>query len=282
MNIIVLGGTGYLGSKVINKLINAGHRVACFKRQNSDLSKLEDIVEKIDFVNVENFAGFLKETNIKYDCFLNAACRYQKTNITEMDIWEANLNIPMKVFSECCIHGVKRTITVGTSLPSNLNVYAFSKRMFADVGKWYCDHLEENIEFCNIELENFYGKDEPQDRFIPSTITKLKNNEKILLTEGTQKRDYIHIDDVVNAIVYLIEKGKIDGYIDFPLGSGESVTIREMVEYLKAITKSESELCFGAVPKRKHEPDTKADCRLMNEYGVKIEHTWKQGFCELI
>lgn len=43
----------------------------------------------------------------------------------------------------------------------------------------------------DIQYDCFYDKDESEDRFIPNTIHKLKKNKKILLTEGSQKRDYI-------------------------------------------------------------------------------------------
>ncbi len=282
MNVIVLGGTGYLGSKVINRLIERGHNIVCIKRKKSKLSALDNVLERVVLVDVDDFSNFIKDSEVAWDCFLNMACMYHKSNIAEEAIFDANFNVPMQIFLACYKNGVKKNITVGTSLERDVNLYALSKWMYADLGKWYCYNSESSIEFCNVKLESFYGKDEPQDRFIPSTINKLKRNEKILLTEGSQKRDYIDVEDVINALTVIVEKEKKEGYIDFPLGSGENASIREMIEYLHCILSSKSELCFGALEKRKNEPDTKADCRLMKEYGIAITHTWREGFKKLI
>ena len=176
--------------------------------------------------------------------------------------------------------GVRRFITIGTGLPDDLNVYALSKAKFADVLKWYasCCALQGNpISVCNVELENFYGEDEPTDRFLPGTVAKLKRNETILLTAGTQIRDFVYVEDVLDNLMALVSRQDLPEYLDLPLGSGEGVSIWELVTYLKEMLHSDSQLCFGAVPSRMNEPDSVADRETMQRFGVSIRYGWKEG-----
>jgi nucleoside-diphosphate-sugar epimerase len=76
-----------------------------------------------------------------------------------------------------------------------------------------------------------------------------------LLTPGLQKRDFIYIDDVVSAYLVLLEKAQQmkDAYMEFDVGSGQAVSIREFVETVHQLTNSRTKLRFGAVEYRKNE-----------------------------
>ena len=170
--------------------------------------------------------------------------------------------------------------TIGTGLPDTLNAYAMSKAKFAQVLSWYADQCRQKgtpITVCNVELENFYGEDEPTDRFLPGTVAKLKRNEKILLTAGTQVRDFVYVEDVLTNLMAVMDSENLPEYLDLPLGSGEGVSIRDLITYLKELVKSDSELCFGAVPSRMNEPDSVADRQKMEQYGLTVRYGWKDG-----
>ena len=174
------------------------------------------------------------------------------------------------------INKVKTTsfIYIGTSLNKFTNQYSLSKHQFSEYGKYYS--YNKDINFFNIKLESFYGKDEPNDRFISYLINKLKNNEDINLTEGSQIRDFIYIDDVVNGI-YTIIKSDLKGYHDIPLGSGDGISIRELVLYLKKKLNSKSKINFGIIPLRNNEHSGFADISEMEKLGFKIEFSIKDS-----
>lgn len=50
MNLLILGGNGYIGSKVTKNLVNKNHSIVCTKRSNYNLSRLEDIKEKVKWI----------------------------------------------------------------------------------------------------------------------------------------------------------------------------------------------------------------------------------------
>lgn len=278
MKCVVFGATGYLGGKLVHRLVAAGHAVACVVRSTSSLARLEDIRDRILLCEQDNLPQVLAAES--WDCLINLACRYPRNSKTDMDMFEANFYQPLGIFTACLQCGVRRFITIGTGLPDDLNVYALSKAKFADVLKWYasCCALQGNpISVCNVELENFYGEDEPTDRFLPGTVAKLKRNETILLTAGTQIRDFVYVEDVLDNLMALVSRQDLPEYLDLPLGSGEGVSIWELVTYLKEMLHSDSQLCFGAVPSRMNEPDSVADRETMQRFGVSIRYGWKEG-----
>ncbi len=210
------------------------------------------------------------------DVFVNLSCKYVNNSWGESGIIESNLCAPLRVLSRCLEIGVEKVITVGTGLPDNFNEYTQTKKQFSDYGRWLTEK-HTKLSFYNIKLETYYGPDEPSGRFIPNVIEKLKMDESVELTEGTQKRDIIHIDDVLRNLKSMIFHANEEGYHDVPLGTGNAPTIREITAYLKKVCSSRSDLMYGSVPMRPGEPDSVADVELMKRYGIKTEIHWKDG-----
>lgn len=264
MNIILVGATGYLGSKILSKLEKEEHNILCVIRSHNSLNRNCVYLGDKDF--------FYKLNLFNSDLVIYTACTYEKNSTNYMDIFDSNFLFPIDLLNKI---KTESFLYIGTSLDKFTNQYSLSKSQFAEYGKYYS--LHNNINFINILLETFYGKDEPQNRFLSTIINKLKNNEEINLTEGNQIRDFIYIDDVINGIDIII-KSNLKGYYDIPLGSGEGISIRELVEYLKTALNSKSNLNFGAIPLRKNEHSGFANMTKMKELGFEI----KQGIKESI
>lgn len=79
------------------------------------------------------------------------------------------------------------------------------------------------------------------------------------LTAGTQRWDFIYIEDVLNVYELVIDHSFEKAYTEIEVGTGEAPTIREVVEYLKTIIGSKSELRFGSVPMRNGESNSSCD-----------------------
>lgn len=280
MEILLTGATGYLGTRLAKELIAKGHTVSCICRRTSDLTILKSLPEaSVKFIyNDEQSIKTYLNTGQLPECVILSACSYEKGAPDEI-IVESNLNFPLLVLRLCIYAGIKKYINIGTSLPESLNLYALTKKQFSDYGKYYSERMP--IEFTTLLLENYYGPNEPDNRFIPNCIQNLQQNKALLLTTGLQKRDYVHIEDVLSGILIILEQS-LPLYQEFPLGSGEAPSIRELIEYLKNITKSDSTLFFGAVPKRRHEPDSIADLTKLKKLGYQPHYSWQEGMKTLL
>lgn len=273
MNIVILGGNGYLGNRLGNRLAQK-HIVYSVTRKD-----IENTWAKENW-NYWELGNKLRE--VKIDWMINCMCKYERPGVLPEEILEANYVRPYSCVELGSVYGIKNYITIDTGLPINLNLYCRSKSQFADSVEWKLqdEFGEKNYILWNIKLENFYGEDEPAERFIAGVIDRLKNGQKILATEGYQKRDFIYIEDVVFNLEKLLYREE-NGRINLPLGSGEGITIRKTVQYLKEIIKSDSELCFGAIPSRKNEPDSIADNETMKQYDIKIQYPWSIGLKQM-
>jgi len=129
---------------------------------------------------------------------------------------------------------------------------------------------DSGVKFVNLKLEQMYGPADNENKFIPIMIKRLKSGEKIGLTEGEQKRDFVYVKDVANAFLLVLEHfDELAKFEEFEIGRGKSCSIKEVMKILKAELKSESILDWGAMPYRKNE--------LMDSY-AKIDNNKKIGW----
>ena len=274
MRVMILGAGGYLGKKVIQCFLKAEHEVTGVYRtgrETVDIGMINAISAEMDAIAAEL-------QNREYDCIVNCAAVYERQGITLHEVVDANMIFALRVLNCAVECGVKKFITIDTSLPKEFNLYSFTKKQFAEFGEYYTKRY--GIAFVNILLEMFYGEDEPDNRFLVSCCKKLLCGEELLLTAGTQKRDIIYIEDVCNAIKLLLE-AQLDGFYNVPLGSGEAVPVRSLIEYMHHITESQSELKFGAIPARKNEPDCVADMTILKNMGFELKYPWRDGLRHL-
>ena len=293
MKICILGGTGYLGKRIIASLIKDDNEVICIYRKNSKSEKTYINESKVKYIVSDYIVLRELFENNKFDCIINSSCTYIKNTRID-DVVESNLIFPMRVmsiavenyyginsdynhYSKIKNHNDKqlRFISIGTGLPDNFNIYTYTKKQFNKLGHFFSN--EYGMEFVDIELENYFGENEPKNRFLPSVIEKLKNNEDIELTQGEQLRDFIYVEDVINAITHLINIKELPPYLDIPLGSGDAPSIKELVTYIKEIMGSKSDLQFGKIPLRPNEPSSCANLSMYHLLGGKIMYSWKDG-----
>lgn len=270
MKIMVLGANGYLGRKVILHLKAQKHKVTGVYRKIPPKMKAENI----DAITVDIKDISLEVQNNEYDWIVNCAAIYEGRDTAVHEIVDANMIFALQVLNCALEAGVKNFLTIDTSLPRELNLYSFTKKSFSDFGKFYAKKYE--INFVNIVLEMFYGEDEPENRFLVRCCKSMIQGEELLLTEGTQKRDIIYIEDVCEAISVILD-ASLEGFQNVPVGSGEAVPLRTILEYMHEVLASESKLNFGAIPMRANEPDCVADIELLKKCGFVVRYPWKQG-----
>jgi len=277
MNILMLGGNGYLGSKVVKRLLREGHNVTCTKRAISNISRVRE--EKVNWIPASVDAV---DTAARYDNFdwvINMVCNYGRSTVLYDNVLEANIEFPLKVLNKATEHKVKNFLTIGTGLPDDLNMYSFSKSMFSDFGKFYV--MKHGINFYNLKLEMFYGSDEPAERFISSVIHNMITGREVNTTLGTQKRDIIWVEDIVNAVIMVLN-ANVSGYYEISVGTGVAPTVAEVVDYIWEQTDFLSKLNKGIVPMRPDEPDCIADTTFLSSIGDWNPVDWKSGLHTMI
>lgn len=253
--VLLTGVTGFLGSHLAKKMLTAGYVIVALKRKSSSLHRVESIVSKIKLVDIEalNFDKLFQDFG-KIDVIIHTATCYGRNKESVSEIFSANTEFPLRLLDAGNRAGVEVFLNTDTILDKYLNLYALSKNQLLQWGKFFAMH--KKMRFGNIRLEHFYGPDDDPTKFSAYVINScLGNMPELRLTKGEQRRDFIYIDDVVSAYMVLLEKmdSLSSAFVEFDVGSGRSVSIREFVETVHRITASKTHLDFGALPYREGE-----------------------------
>ena len=100
---------------------------------------------------------------------------------------------------------------------------------------------------------NLFGPGQSRSKFIPYVIDQLKKGEPLNVSPCEQKRDFIYVDDFAEAIHRLFDNSdKCVGEI-VNVSSGNSISLKEIIEFYKSELHSTSEVHYGALPDRENE-----------------------------
>ena len=147
-----------------------------------------------------------------------------------------SLKSPQKENAKCNAKFIKSTYGKAKLLSSIYLINLFKKKKFPST---------------ILRLYQAYGPRQDLNRFIQITIMGCLKNEKFPCSEGNQSRDFLHVNDVVDAIIKSLINKNAKGQI-INIGLGRPIKIRNIIEYLKKTLKGGHPL-FGKIKLRKEE-----------------------------
>lgn len=244
-HILLTGATGFLGSHLLESLLRQGVKVTIVKRSASNTWRIDQLIDQVSIYDydLEEIESVFKDSNI--DTIIHLATCYRKYESTSdiAEMTKANIALPSELLVQGVKYGVRNFINTGTyfeydcsiqpiSESANLkpfNYYAATKTAFESILKSY----SEALKITTLRLFSPYGAKD-NNKLIPMLIKKGISGEEINLSEGFQKIDPIHVDDVVSAYIRCIElDGNDTGYEVFNIGSGKSYSIRDIVSVIE-------------------------------------------------
>ncbi len=272
MNVLVIGGAGYIGSHVVKELMADGHNVTVFDNFSSGLK--QNLFEKNslivgDILNVEDLDSAFSKN---FDAFIHLAAfkaagesmivpeKYSVNNITgTLNILNSAAKHDCKymVFSSsAAVFGEPQYLPIDENHPKNPeNYYGFTKLDIENYMDWY-DKLK-GLKFASLRYFNAAGYDPD------GVLTGLEQNPANLLPvimevacgmrkelqifgqdydtrDGTCIRDYVHVKDLaiahVKALNYI---SKNNESLKINLGSEVGITVTEMLDASRRITGKE-------------------------------------------
>ncbi len=182
--------------------------------------------------------------------------------------WDSRLNLDwlrasvhlLKVFTEC---GGKRFVAAGSCAEYDWNAHSFSEETPLNPSTLYgqCksslfqtslqNATTSGIEFAWGRIFWLYGPAEDKRRIVPYVINSLLSDDEALCSEGTQVRDFMHVDDVARAFAELL-KSNVQGPVN--IASGQGVSIKTLVQTIAKLIDKEHLLEMGAIPTKNDEP----------------------------
>jgi len=257
-NVLVTGGTGFIGSHVVEALIHNEFNVILLKRTSSDIWRIKEHLGKIISYDIDKTELDTIFNKNKIDAVIHLATYYKKFHSYE-DIEKmvySNITFPTKLLDLCSKYNVKYFVNTGTffeyditSLPVKeeerkkpFNLYSSTKISFEDIIRFYSDKLK----VITLRIFSPYGEKDNEYKLIPTLIKKAVKNEEIHLSEGFQKLDFVYVKDIADAYIKALKSiEKIDNLEAFNIGTGFPYSIREAVSLIQEILDKELYVIWG-------------------------------------
>ena len=253
--ILLTGATGFIGSHLARALLAAGWRLTALRRPRSSTHRLGDAAAAIDWLDLPEPAGAALPpvAEAPWATVIHAATCYGRAGEPASELVAANLLLPLRLLESAAATAVPLFLHLDTVLPPELGPYACSK---AEFRQWTRGVRAPATAVVHLRLEHVYGPGDDPSRFIPRLVRDcLQHRPRIPLTDGIQRRDFIHVDDVVAGASGLVATPPPPGQIQtFHVGSGQPRPVRELARLIHRLTGSRGSLAFGALARRPGEP----------------------------
>jgi len=234
-------------------LLGLGHELFCIKRETSSLERVKIFKHKIKWFNVETSDFDEIISSYKIEGIIHCATDYGRKQFNPIQTIETNLILPLKLLHAAANNNVLVFINTDTVLDKRVDTYSLSKRQFSE----WLEKYSNDILTINVALEHFYGPFDNDSKFVTYVIRKMLGNEdSIDFTLGLQKRNFVYIEDVIDAFIVLLNNiNKLDNsFHNFEVGTEDSVSIKDFVGLVKKLCNNNTtDLNFGAINYRENE-----------------------------
>jgi len=233
MNILVTGGAGFVGTNLIKKLVQDNHKVISIDNYSTGLeSNHQEGCKYIsyDIRMISDYSAF-GEFDVIYH--LAAIARIQPSFQNPEEYFTTNANATLKLAKYCAWKNIPLIYAGSSSHHSGKfkNPYTFSKDIGEEIIQLF--QLHYNLKSSIARFYNVYGpyhlKEGGYCTLIGSWEKRIEENKPLIIYgDGTKRRDFTHVEDIVNALVLILEK-QAWGHV-FELGRGKNYSVKEIAD----------------------------------------------------
>ena len=217
MKVLVTGGEGFVGHHLSKRLINLGHEVTILDKFRPGELKRDKLNATYNLLGTKNISQL--STDFDWIFHLGEYSRVENSFTHTKQVWESNVAGTTAVVEFAIACNAKLIYTCTSSATASegayLSPYTWSKVRNADLikasGKWF------DLDYAICYLYNVYGGTENSTGNFATVIAKWKKLAKQgsplpVTAPGNQRRYFTHIEDVVDGLIIVAEKGHGDNY----------------------------------------------------------------------
>jgi UDP-glucuronate 4-epimerase len=266
--ILVTGGAGFIGSHLCERLLKEGYHIVCLDNFDTVYDpqikirnvegigkKFPDLFELVtgDIRNPEHLAYIFNKS--RFDAIVHLAARAGvRPSIAEPLLYQdVNIRGTVMLLEACKSHGVKNFVFASSSsvygenqrVPFSerdldiqpISPYGATKR----AGELLCysyHHLFE-MDIACLRFFTAYGPRQRPEMAIHKFTRLIDHNEKIpMYGDGSSRRDYTYIDDIVDGIWGVLQYHK--GYDIYNLGESQTTSLKELIQFIEGALKKKA------------------------------------------
>jgi len=294
-NILITGGTGFVGANFVHRLVKEGYKPTVFIRKKSNLWRLKNIVSKIHILETDlqntkllsRQVSRIKPSHIFHLAVYGAQQSIQKDII---QTYTQNILSSVNLMEVCCKQGFQQYVNIGSSSEYGLkksamkeadilqpiNHYGATKAAISLAASVFSTTYR--LPISTLRLFSPYGYWEDRRRFIPTLILDAINGKRAELSRPSYVRDFIFIDDVIDALVHFLTEKKHYNEV-FNIGSGKQYTLQQVVDEVRDMSSNKLKVTWNDRKSNQLEPSFwKADItKTKKQLNWKPRISLKQG-----
>ena len=254
MKYVVTGGAGFIGSNLVDELIDNGQTVHVIdnfisgKKENCNPKATYHNIDLSDSAKFKNLVDILKSA----DTVFHLACiarvqpsienpiKYEKNNtISLVNILKASVDAQVRRFvysSSSSVYGDSNLLPQNEELDTNPMSPYGAQKLYGEI---LCKTFSQvyNLETISLRYFNVYGEKQNIDGAYSLVIgiflsQKSKNTPLTIRGDGNQRRDFTYVGDVVRANI-LASKAKIQNFGEIiNIGNGDNCSINQVASYI--------------------------------------------------
>lgn len=279
---LITGASGYIGTRLVRKLLVSDYRIIAFDMRFS-ASFTEEFGNTVkcvegDILDEEKLVGIFEAEAVEF-IYHMAGLKNRTNKVEEFSLLnKVNYGGTLSVLSAAVKYSkIKHIVLMGTTeeygsaiapfteetqeLPNS--AYGLSKLFATKLARLFYNQYKLPITVLRPSIT--YGPGQGVEMFLPAMIDTLVKGQTFKMSPGEQVRDFLYIDDLVEAIIACCEEPRLEGEI-VNVASGISLQLKEVAEHVAKMLGKEKLLEVGAIPYRGFE--------IMN-YSINIEKILK-------
>lgn len=290
MRILATGATGFIGTRLIARLMGDGHRILAVTRREGSIGGGASVEEACCVGGWPGVAAKIAEFQPEVVIHL-AALLTSKEDFDDIDgLIDSNIAFGTKLLRSLRGSGARRFVYSrssaeflhGDGVEESATLYAATKTAFRGILGYYAGKY--GLEVADLVLYSIYGGRDSQKKAIDHIGDSFRSAAPSRMSGGEQALDFIHVDDVVEAIVAAVLAPGAPGAAPYHVGTGRGSSLREVAAIFARILGKDPRIEWGALPYRERETfHSVAPLRRFAEYtGWKPRISLEEGIAMYI
>ncbi|MFT4172261.1 MAG: NAD(P)-dependent oxidoreductase [Rhodocyclaceae bacterium] len=282
---VVTGGTGFVGSRLVRALLARGAQVRIVSSGSATGdAKLKDDA-RLAWFGLSD--ADLDRASEGATHFFNFGVVYDRPSIDDATISAINVDLPMSIVARLKAQGLAATCILGDTFfrkfPPEATAQARYTRSKNELAKRLNGFANEQaLRLALLQIEQVYGPGEAFTKALPAVTKQLVEGvPRIAMTSGVQGRDFVFVDDVVEAAM-IAAHSEWDGVAVVECGRGVAIPVRDVFKQLHDIARSGSVLGFGDIAMTQGIDSSVADTSWLSSRGWNPRVSLREGLTRLV